>query len=476
MQAAYEVLADPQERAWYDSHRDEILYGGDDGAGAGEDYSYNTKLTSAEDINKVIMQFDPRMKFTDSPTGFFGGLRELFDKLAHEEKLACQWEGHHDAAADYPSFGSKGDDYETIRPFYSIWTHFATNKSFMWKDQYRYSDAPDRRVRRLMEKENQRIREQAIREYNDAVRSLVAFVKKRDPRWCNLQSDAERQKALRDAAATQAARSRAANAAKMQDYVVSEWAKTSDADATDDEFVSSDSTEDDDKDVFECMACNKAFKSQNQLEAHERSKKHIKALKQLRRSMKQDDDLLNDQDPLPTEETLEESDETAEEAPLESPQASLKENPQKETSDATAIIATPENPETGTTSDDEDEDYVPREVLEERLLSPRVPEKGDGADGLQGVTRDMATATLSGSEKDDTPTHSKKFKTGKAKQKRAKKASTGNEGDPSFECGVCATAFPSRTKLFNHIKDQGHAQLKSVATDSGSGKKGKKRR
>ena len=29
IQAAYEVLSDPQERAWYDRHRDAILLGGD---------------------------------------------------------------------------------------------------------------------------------------------------------------------------------------------------------------------------------------------------------------------------------------------------------------------------------------------------------------------------------------------------------------------------------------------------------------
>lgn len=28
IQAAYEVLSDPQERAWYDKHRDAILLGG----------------------------------------------------------------------------------------------------------------------------------------------------------------------------------------------------------------------------------------------------------------------------------------------------------------------------------------------------------------------------------------------------------------------------------------------------------------
>lgn len=469
VQAAYEVLADPQERSWYDTHREDILYGED---AVGEDYCYNTKLTSAEDINKIIMQFSPKMAFTDAPTGFFGGLGDLFGQLAREEALACRWDGYE--AVDYPSFGSKNDNHETIRPFYTIWTNFATKKSFAWKDKYRLSEAADRRVRRLMEKENQRIREQALREYNDAVRSLVAFVKKRDPRYRSIsQSDAERQKALRDAAATQAARSRAANAAKIQSSGVAEWSKAFEA-ATDDEIASDESTaEDEQDDVFDCMVCNKTFKSQNQFEAHERSKKHVKALKQLRRSMKQDDDLLHDHHSPPTEATQDEMDELDEAVPVESPDLSFHGDPQEEVSD-TSTTPPENNMETGTTSDPEDEDYVPREVLEERLFSSQAPKEDHAGDKLEEVIDDMATATLSDSKNDDTKQPTKpKAKPNKAKQRRAKKESV-NDGD-TFKCGICAAPFPSKTKLFNHIKDQGHAQLKSVSTDT-SNKKSKKRK
>jgi len=122
------------------------------------------------------------MQFTDSPTGFFGGLRDTFQSLAREEELACEWEGLD--AVDYPSFGHADDSYEdVVKPFYAVWNGFSTRKTFSWKDIYRYSDAPDRRVRRIMEKENKRLREEGIREFNDAVRSLIAFVRKRDPRY-----------------------------------------------------------------------------------------------------------------------------------------------------------------------------------------------------------------------------------------------------------------------------------------------------
>src|SRR5438034_2398411 len=182
-------------------------------------------MTTVDDLVKLFIKFGPRMAFSDSPSGFFGGLRETFDQLAREEALACRWEGLE--RIDYPSFGNRDDEHDDIRPFYMVWAGFATKKSFSWKDAYRYSEAPDRRVRRLMEKENKRLRDEAIREFNDTVRSLVAFVKKRDPRCKpNAQSDADRQKSLRDAAAAQAARSRAANEAKLQDHVVPDWAQS----------------------------------------------------------------------------------------------------------------------------------------------------------------------------------------------------------------------------------------------------------
>ena len=227
IQGAYEVLADPQERAWYDSHRDVLLRGEDPSGAGGDEYSYNMKLTTADEVLKLMMRFNKNVQYTDSPSGFFGGLNEFFKVLAKEEDIACQWQDLD--YLDYPEFGLKDDDYEDIvRPFYGAWAGFATKKSYSWKDQYRLSDAPDRRIRRLMEKENQKLRDEAIADYNDAVRSLVAFVRKRDPRVQNNQkSEAERQKFLRQSAADQAARMKAKRQAELDKKGgVSNWAHT----------------------------------------------------------------------------------------------------------------------------------------------------------------------------------------------------------------------------------------------------------
>ncbi|KAI7172521.1 DnaJ-domain-containing protein, partial [Hortaea werneckii] len=209
VQAAYEVLSDPQERAWYDSHETAILRGDDpeDYEGAVPTYD-NVRITTADDLARMVGKFNKNVDFSDAPSGFFGYLRETFEQLAKEEEAAGQWDGVD--VPDYPSFGHKDDSYEdVVKRFYSAWSNFSTAKSFAWKDKYRLSEAPDRWYRRRMEQENAKARQDGKREFNDAVRSLVQFIKKRDPRYVpTTQTEAERQKTLRDAAQAQAARAR----------------------------------------------------------------------------------------------------------------------------------------------------------------------------------------------------------------------------------------------------------------------------
>lgn len=313
VQAAYEVLSDPHERAWYDSHRDAILSGqnGSFDDVAGTTTYRNIHLTSTAEIISLMSKFNTTIPFTDAPLGFFSVVRETFDHLALEEEVVAENENLQRAA--YPTFGSSQDDYyEVVRPFYYAWAGFATRKTFSWKDKYRVSDAPDRRIRRSMEKENKKNRIEAAREFNEAVRFLVAFVRKRDPRYIsNMQSDAERQTSLRIAAAAQAARSRAANQEKVTSYEVPEWARSRFHEIEQDQL--STSGDDSEIEILECVVCNKNFKSARQLEAHERSKKHTKALQQLRRQMKKegvDFKLDTDATPLSPDQLKHESSDT----------------------------------------------------------------------------------------------------------------------------------------------------------------------
>jgi len=409
--SAYEVLSDPQERAWYDSHRDAVLRG--DNNVSQEDYERNVRLTSAGDIVGMISRFNSKVPFTDAPDGFYGILRGTFATLAKEEDQAADWEGID--FDEYPDFGSAEDEYEdVVRPFYRVWINFTTKKTFSWRDQYRASDAPDRATRRLVDKENKRLRDEGIREFNDAVRSLVSFVRKRDPRYLpNTQSEAERQKILREAAAAQAAKSRAANQAERDKHVIPEWARSEEP------AVVAGDTESEEEEVehIECVVCGKTFKSEKQYEAHERSKKHVKAVQQLQKEMRQENKRLNLDSPVDSGNdtiTSEFRDFDIKEAEREVQEPTLADVKVQEAAEVSPtdgyskeelIPKADPQAEEGQDSEDNDE-YASREEVESRVFG-----------SLSGLTKkNDSTATASiASDSENTP------KLGKAKLKRAKK-------------------------------------------------------
>ncbi|RSL61475.1 hypothetical protein CEP54_006256 [Fusarium duplospermum] len=463
VQSAYEILSDPQERAWYDSHRDAILSGQDgDGVDSNPATFRNVRLTSAEEIMSLIRKFNAAVPFDDEPTGFYGICRETFEHLALEEEAAAENEDVD--IREYPTFGSSDDDYETVvKPFYNAWSGFSTAKSFSWKDKYRLSDAPDRRVRRLMEKENKKMRDDAIREFNDAVNFLVGFVRKRDPRYLpNSQSHAERQAALRNAAAAQAARSRAANQERMAEYEVPEWAQSRSSDNGVAEGSFSESEEEEIVEILECVVCNKSFKSEKQLEAHERSKKHIKAVQQLKRQMKREGvELQLEVGTTPAPEAAEDDKhDPIREEKMNKDSENSETLPEKRSPPSKGKHQDPSPAESAEVSDDGD--YAPRDVVEERLTSSKATQEVANSpdEELSSAAKDLSV---------DEPLQGKKI--GKAKAKRAKKAAAAQaQQDEGQKCGVCGETFSSRTRLFAHIRDEGHASLKP-ATGGGQRKK-----
>ncbi|KAL4814539.1 hypothetical protein BDW67DRAFT_84082 [Aspergillus spinulosporus] len=432
VQSAYEVLSDPHERSWYDSHRDAFL-GGDAGDETAA-YSHNARMTTSADILKLFSKFSPRMDFTDAPHGFYGGLRETFAQLALEEETACRLEGID--SIEYPSFGTRHDGSQIVRDFYAIWGSFSTRKSFAWKDVYRYSEAPDRRVRRLMEKENKRLREAAIREFNEAVRSLVAFAKKRDPRYKTYKDNlSQYRESLRQSAASQATKSRAANQARLREHVLQDWARSEDPEEDEED------SEEIETEHIECIVCRKTFKSQNQFHAHERSKKHIKAVKQLRREMKMEDDELNLGNAVIDGKEVQ----TAEDVPVAVTNSHEEENEATQHSVSPAASVPDQASQNSMDGHQnmiyhEDEaDYVPSNVLEQRL----------GLEDLPAQISELSEKLLA-TDLDKTNPSLKKM--GKAKQKRAKKAKLATQASQSHECTICNASFASRNKLFSHIK------------------------
>jgi len=451
VQAAYEVLADPQERAWYDSHRDAILRG-TDGQHMQQD-SHVTGVTS-EDLLKF---FDPSIfsRMDDSEYGFYTRAGQIFAKLAEDEEML----GSEDSdMMDYPAFGNSKLTYEQgVRDFYAIWGGFSTAKTFSWLDGYNYRDAPDRRIKRAMEKENRKARDVGRKEYNDTVRSFISFIKKRDARFkAGAPSTAQRQAEALAASKAQAAKDRAAFSQNLNDYVEPEWMQARD------ETDSAASTENDEPplDLYECVVCSKSFKTESQFKEHEKSKKHKKAEHLLRRQMRKEDVSLG----------LHKLDDSS---------SPIPDSPYQQTNDKRDIspMSTPPNGQ----AHDRIPESGPNENAAEGTESGQ-GQKGDGDRSLDSAKRVEANNELEIPSEDEyrppaefekrlnlqeTPSEYRppSPKLGKAKQKKLKKQAA--SATQSYNCNTCDTMYASRSKLFQHLEDNPtHALMKSAGKRS----------
>jgi DnaJ homolog subfamily A member 5 len=61
--------------------------------------------------------------------------------------------------------------------------------SFGWEDKFNTTEAPNRFVKRAMEKENKKHRDVARKKYIETVRELATYVRRRDPRILKIEAD-----------------------------------------------------------------------------------------------------------------------------------------------------------------------------------------------------------------------------------------------------------------------------------------------
>jgi DnaJ family protein A protein 5 len=225
IQNAYEILSDPHERSWYDSHRDAILRSGDRHQAGDTGGGFAGGQRPADDVD-VYSYFSSTCYagFGDGPRGFYSVYDDLFQRLAKQEAEARGARAERRDASPpppLPRFGLSGGRWPEVGVFYAEWSGFATAKEFSWADEYNPAAAPNRQVRRAMDAENEKLRRAARREYNEGVRELVAFLRKRDKRVAAHQLEEARRRQERqdaEAARREAERQeRIARAAAYQD-------------------------------------------------------------------------------------------------------------------------------------------------------------------------------------------------------------------------------------------------------------------
>eukprot|EP01111_Echinosteliopsis_oligospora_P009623 TRINITY_DN2853_c1_g1_i2.p1 TRINITY_DN2853_c1_g1~~TRINITY_DN2853_c1_g1_i2.p1 ORF type:complete len:388 (-),score=150.15 TRINITY_DN2853_c1_g1_i2:652-1815(-) len=276
---AYQVLSDPQERQWYDDHRESILNGGDGTEGKGENKGVNIWPFCSSSC------FDG---FSDDSPGFYGVYRDLFTRLDHEEEEFEDQQEYHKMA---PSFGKADSPASVVLSFYEFWRdNFSTKKTFSWCDKYNLNTAPNRQIKRLMEKDNQKERTKARKAYHELVSHLVEFVAKNDKRLKQIKVQQQKEREAEIKLKEERAKKQQADYAAQLKL----WRESKKEVNEEEEEI--EAAYDDWLQEHFCHACEIRFKSAGQFQNHQTTKKHKAKIEALRQELLLAGDLDDDDD------------------------------------------------------------------------------------------------------------------------------------------------------------------------------------
>ena len=183
-----------QERAWYDSHRDQILSSGGRHQAGGSNEPTGECPDEGLDPGHLRRSDAYKGGYTDAPNGFYRVFETHFTKVASQEQAAYERQKSYTEKLEKPEvapeFGSSHATEPQVKAFYSFWLNFQSVKDFAWADVHNPASAPSRKIRRLMEDENNKRRRAAKSAFVAEVRDLAAFAKTKDKRMLRFQASA----------------------------------------------------------------------------------------------------------------------------------------------------------------------------------------------------------------------------------------------------------------------------------------------
>ncbi|KAI3766931.1 hypothetical protein L2E82_17010 [Cichorium intybus] len=508
---AYEVLSDVRERAWYDSHRSQILFSGS-----------NPNNSSGSAVVPDLLSFFSNSVysgFSDKGKGFYKVYADVFDKIYRNELNFAKTLGLGNVVKEAPLMGNLDSPYAQVNAFYGYWLGFVTVMDFAWEDEYDANAGPNRKSRRLMEDENKKIRKKAKREYNETVRGLAEFVKKRDKRVIDMQmkrnEEIEKKKEEERARKKEMEREKAERARL---YEEPDWAKMEDSDEV---VMEEEEEEDERKNEFYCVVCGKKFKSDKQWKNHEQSKKHKEKVAELKEAFEEEDEDLKSGDSDDGEVLVDEVEELKEQVEGVKIQKEEKDddeekhdnvNDNNDDDDETNLEAmlswhkNKKKPKKKVYVEVEEEEVdlmeynnkkgrrkrggkkdtatKPEDEEQQKMDKPEVSCNADvdnnGDDGSH-VEKPSSSSSSSqpcednenNGEEDKEATVKIKVvkqapavkvtnkKEANSKAKTRGKKQKGTSRNSGHECDTCGVDFDSRNKLHKHLSDTGHAALKS---------------
>lgn len=386
-----------------------------------------------------------------------------------------------------PKFGNSRSSTEEVVTFYGYWESYSTKKSFAWLFTHDVTEIRDRRVLKLVDKEHKKIQQKARKERNEEIRSLVQFVKKRDKRMIEYRKMLE-EKAAQNRLKSQQNRleqikkrseqikDQMKNSQKIaeheeqlkqleKDYFNQYSDSESDynSDEVDEDIegdmencqIDSDGNEEMVEDELYCVACNKFFNSERSKANHDGSKKHKQNLEVLKSEMKQEEE--NFQKNLKDENEISDSEIIVQEAVKPKSKKSKKKS--KKIPDPSEMVSEEEVEETTIklVNSDIDDDWSAsasnkkgKKLKSDSNKSKKqsvVPEKNTN-ESLDPSSSALPLKETSSQEKPD-----------------------------QHRCATCTQIFPSKNKLFNHLKATNHSvYLGDVKQNNSEKSKGKKKK
>lgn len=426
----------------YDKHREQILKSGE------RNCTVNLLDTFA------FFNSSCYKKFNDDQDGFYTVYRNVFNSLAAED-IEYLEENEYE---NIPGFGTSKSSFDDVTKFYSVWESYSTKNSYAWLFPHNINEVRDRRVLKLIDKEHKKIQQKARKERNEEVRSLVLFVKKRDKRMAEYRrmleerANENRLKSQKDRLEQLKKRSEDLEEQKnnmkfhekheeqLKNLEKEYFNHYSDSEEEYDSEEKSDTTNDDEEvhDDLYCVACNKFFNSIKAKSNHEASKKHKQNLQLLKTEMHTEENSFQKNDDF--KQTESENEEEEEIIQNDSPSDLIK-NRNKKKKKVNNIDHKPDNIIHNLMEMHENiENHDDKEVWDDRKKNKKTKKKlkpksveGKKLDIFEG---EVDSLSLGASKSIDSQVPEKEM---------------------DNKCATCNQVFPSKNKLFAHLKATKHS-------------------
>lgn len=424
--------------------------------------------------------------FNDDDEGFYSVYRKVFETLAAED---IEYMEEAEDFEKIPQFGNSSSPFEVVINFYGYWDSYSTKKSYAWLFTHNINEIRDRRVLKLVDKEHKKIQLKARKERNEEVRSLVQFVKKRDKRMAeyrkmleekahnnriksqqnHLDQIRKRSELIKEQQQNTKVKSeheeqlRQLEESYFNQYTDSEGEDESDVEELEEGVENCNLSEGDnsfDDDLY-CVACNKFFNTESSKLNHEASKKHKQNVELLKSEMTAEEENYQEkvaqevQADIGTEDEDIKSDEESELEPVKK----TKGKKSKKKNKKSGIVYDSSEPDIEETKEAEEADIISEKV--------EVAQSDDNEDwsSTKKSAKKSKTKVKSKAEKKTEKSKAPKPEIIEdeddeeeeelAKPLKVEEPSSSDSSD--LRCATCREVFPSKNKLFNHLKKTNHS-------------------